>query len=241
MSNIPNYYLQIPKSMMDDEYRNPNKNFPLKHPFTAIIDGPTNSGKTNIAVHILNESRAFERLFIVSALADEVLYKFIKHEMTKNGKKDNFIITSSVKDLPTVKQLQKTKHLQTLIIFDDLINGEKKELQAAVDYYTMGRKASLSSIFLTQAIMPIPIVIRQNARYLIILKQQDLSDLDRIFQKYVIGKANKTPEYKEKYETVHEMYRDSTKEPHDFLLIDKQAPADKPKFYHGFENYYNYN
>jgi hypothetical protein len=86
--------------------------------------GGTGTGKTKLFVNYLASSpMTFGKVIIVSKLIEEPLYQFLKDKLKKS------IVFYSLDQLPSLNEYtdsQKGEEMETLIVFDDLVNDLKK-------------------------------------------------------------------------------------------------------------------
>ncbi|KAJ1394610.1 hypothetical protein B484DRAFT_340328 [Ochromonadaceae sp. CCMP2298] len=188
--------------------------------------GGTGTGKTNFLVNFIAASpMTFGRVIIVSKLIEEALYQFLKDELKGS------IVFYSLEQLPSLNEYtesQKGEEMETLIVFDDLVNDLKKDSKVK-DYFIAGRKCYLTMMFLSQSYFKVEKVIRGQLNYLIMLKVSSGKDLKIILSDYSLGI---TPD------ELVEIHTEATKEPLSFLKIDINTPNPDKKFSQGFKDFF---
>jgi ABC-type oligopeptide transport system ATPase subunit len=188
--------------------------------------GASGTGKTNFLVNYLVASpMTFGKVIIVSKLIEEPLYQFLKDELKGS------IVFYSLDQLPSLNEYtdsQKGEEMETLIVFDDLVNDLKKDSKVK-DYFIAGRKCGLTMLFLTQSYYKVEKVIRGQLNYLIMLKVSSGKDLKMILSDYSLGI---TPD------ELVEIHTEATKEPLSFLKIDINTPNKDKKFSQGFKDFF---
>ena len=223
-NKIVNLYEQIPKEFTDSmNYKNPSKDFPLKHPFRLLISGGSGTGKSNVAINIVKMSKAFDEIWIIAKDVSEALYKYLA-----TNKK--FKIFDSMDDVPPLDEMNSKK--QKLLIFDDMITESNKVLDKIAEYFVRGRKKNTSCIFITQSYFDVPTLLRKNLTHLLLMKLSDDGDLKRILRVYKFGSDSK--EYEKK---IYKIYSDATSKDFGFFVIDLVNP--KNRYWDNFEFFYN--
>ena len=127
--------------------------FAFKHPFTCMIAGPTQSGKTTIIKKII--SQCSSGLFDMSP--DIIIYCYSQwqdaYEDIKNSGLDKAIEripVEFIKGLPDIEIFNPSK--KTLLILDDLMTVSGKD-KAVLDIFTTdSHHQNISVIFVTQNI-----------------------------------------------------------------------------------------
>jgi putative hemolysin len=121
------------------------------------------------------------------------------------------------------------KDVNHLIIIDDLMMAKNQD--KVCEYFMMCRKKNITIMYLGQHFYKIPIVVRQNSNYFIVLKAGNKKSLNLMLNEFSVGVDK---------EQLQKMYEYATKEKFNFLLIDNDADVEK-KFRHNFTEYLNPN
>ena len=120
------------------------------------------------------------------------------------------------------KDFDKSDGTQSIVIFDDLVLA--KNQKPIENYYLRSRKFNVSCVYLSQAYHSIPIFIRKNSQYVVILKLGGQREVNRILSDFGLGVSK---------EQMLGMYEFATSQKFSPLLIDTEAEKDK-KFRKGF-------
>ena len=73
-------------------------------------------------------------------------------------------------EIPNTDEYENEPGYSECVIFDDLINSDRKTLENIADHFIEGRHSGLSTIFITQDYHQTPRAIRQNCDHLIVYK-----------------------------------------------------------------------
>lgn len=188
----------------------------------ALITGPTSSGKTTILLNLINVMpKTFDKITLCLKDSDEPLYNMlIDRIQKKNGEIDVF----EDGDVPLLSDIEKDG--QQLFVFDDLV-GEKESNKQISQYYKLGRKKFISSVYLTQSYYQSPKFVRDQIQYLFIKQVRSNIELKRILNDYAFTHIT--------LDQMINYYEECTKEFTDFMLIDVK----KKKIYHNFTKLLN--
>ncbi len=216
-----NFYERVPKHMLLDA---PNPNYDdhlIKTPFRMCVSAPSGSGKTTFLLNLLQRfstgKGTFAKIYIITRNADESLYNYLK------TKSDQIFIKEGLENLPNLdKDFDKTDGTQSIVCFDDLVLA--KNQKPIENYYLRSRKFNVSCVYLSQAYHSIPIFIRKNSQYVVILKLGGQREVNRILSDFGLGVSK---------EQMLGMYEFATAQKFSPLLIDTEAEKDK-KFRKGF-------
>lgn len=225
MSNIINYYETIPREFLDD--MGPNPNFELhrmKLPFRACVVASSGGGKTNFITHLIHlfckGKGSFNDITVVCKDKTEPLYRYLA------SKSDSIQIKEGQHELPDLDKINKEE--THLIILDDLQMDKNQERLA--QFYIRGRKKNVSILYLAQNYYYIPLVIRGNCNYLILLKLGNNREIASIL------KTNGLAIDKDQ---LLKMYKYSTSEQFTPLIVDIESGDDLKKYRKGLTQYLN--
>lgn len=143
----------------------------------AIVCGPSNCGKSNLMLSILLSPNGlkFENVYIYSKSLHQPKYKYL--ERVLNGIIGYFPFKENVMIIPPEEALS-----NSIFIFDDVACDKQDKIR---EYFSMGRHKNIDSFYLNQSYTRIPKhLIRDNANFLIIFKQDDLN-LKHIYADHV--------------------------------------------------------
>jgi hypothetical protein len=126
-------------------------------------------------------------------------------------------ITEGLHTLPALNKFDKDE--SHLIIIDDLVLAKNQE--QVCEYYIRCRKQNVTVIYLSQSYFKIPIIIRQNCNYAVILGIGNKRSMNLMLSEFAIGASK---------EQLMGMYKYATKEKLHFLLIDVDETNSELKF-----------
>ena len=219
---ITNYYNYLPKTNKI-KYYNPNEcDLVPIHPSKILITGRSGNtnkkpGKTNLVLNIIDKCNNFDRFYLFckmmgnDPLYDNILISKLEHLERKYNTSILVIKTNSLDDLPDVYSDIIDSDYQNLIIFDDMIDEDKKSLKKVEQYFVMMRKKNCSMIFITQNYFETPKTIRKNCDYFFFTSLSSGNELSQIYQDLAKNEISKD-------EFIH-MYQNAVKDGH--FLIDK--------------------
>jgi hypothetical protein len=232
---ITNYYNHLPK---DNKivYNNPNEcHLVPVHPCKILITGRSGNtnkkaGKTNLVLNIIEKCNNFERYYLFckmlgnDPLYDELLIPKLQQLEDKFNTSILIIKSNSLDDVPNVNSELIDPKYQNLIIFDDMIDEDKKSLRKVEQYFVMMRKKNCSMIFITQNYFETPKTIRKNCDYFLFTSLSGENDLSEIYQDQAKNDITK--------EQFIQMYKNAVQDGH--LMIDKNMSDVKLKFRKNF-------
>ena len=194
------------------------------HPHRTCIVGASNTGKTNILMNIINESKNFHKIYLYAKKLDEPLYQCFIDNWTKLGESIGFDILEYSNDINDIVDLNSVdQSIQNLIVFDDMVC--ERNLDKVSELFIRGRKSNCSIIFISQSYFGIPTQVRINSDYYIFTRNLKGNELIQVAKDY--GGILSIDNFKE-------MYRNSTKQGYDFFMIDLQNKDDKYRFRKNF-------
>ena len=136
----------------------------FSHPFTAIVSGPTKSGKTVFTTTLINNA-----LNMIQPPPQEIFWCYGEwqpayHQLMERGVK-------LIDGVPDMSQLKKSPEIPKLIIFDDLMQDIKSD-QHLVKLFTRGSHHwNLSVVHIVQNIFYKGLrTSRVNVQYLVLMK-----------------------------------------------------------------------
>ena len=141
---IPNYDPGFSKS-----------NYKQGHPympadvFRMLICGPSNSGKTNILLHMLYELLEFDKIYLFSKNLHQNKYQCLLQDFAL-----------PLEQLPVDNQ--------KIVVFDDLVCESNQN--SIINYFINGRHRNCCVIYLTQTFYKVPKNIRDNCSHFCIFR-----------------------------------------------------------------------
>lgn len=222
--NIKDWY-QIANKSGEGITRKLDKNF-NKHlikPCQMIsIIGQTGSGKSQAILEFLSrKNEAFYKIILFSgSTVDEPLYKLIEKHI------DGIEMIDDPEDLPDLIDMnEEEKKHEKLIIFDDIINLPKKQLNKIQKWFNSARKYGYTCIATAQNYTDLPIQIRRNTMIFIIFRLNDMNTINQILKNHNNNGDDK--------ELVKKAYFIATSKPHNFFLLDTTS-NDNKRYRHNF-------
>ena len=185
---IVNYYDHIKK---EDKamYHYPNEaQINISLPARLLVCGPSGTGKTNVILNLMKGIGIWDKVIILAKDLEEPLYKHVievYRKLEKKHKVQILLAISSVNDMPDLDKDFDPKE-NTLLICDDLICENAKDLTKLEPFWVRGRKKSITMAFLAQGYFDVPKKIRKNSNYVILKKISNPLDLGRILKEYAL-------------------------------------------------------
>ena len=196
------------KSVKEHQTKSFNPNYGKKHfielPARILIIGPSGSGKSNSLLNLLKRfNGTFDHIYLGLKNSNEPLYEYLIKKL------DDSITVYENGEIPRLNDIPKSG--EQLFIFDDLV-GEKGANSIIEEYFKLGRKKNITSIYLSQSYFKTPKFIRDNLSYLIIKKITSKRELRLILNDYPINDIN--------IDQLKDIYEKTTKKFEDCLCID---------------------
>ena len=117
-----------------------------------------------------------------------------------------------------IEDYNKNRKRKVLIFFDDMISHVMSDKKAQQELFIRCRKLNISLCFLTQSYFSVPKDVRLNYTNYIIFKLNNKRELQNIA-------INHSADID--YKDFVNIYRNCTREPYNFLIIDTTQPVDK--------------
>jgi DNA helicase HerA-like ATPase len=147
-----------------------DKNFKKHHvlPKSMILAlGGTGTGKTNALMDLLDKKNdVWHNIIIFNPNnTDEPLYNLLQSKIP------DVELINDIDEGPHVQEFDdKNKSKSKLIVFDDFINLNKKQMAVLADYAISSRKFAFTCVFMSQSYTSIPKIISRNCNYIMIFK-----------------------------------------------------------------------
>jgi len=175
---------------------------PFRHPFTMLISGPTQSGKTKFVLRLIDNVSV-----LVEPPPEKILYCFDEYQPQTF---DPYRNVQFHKGIPNLEMFD--GRARTLVILDDLMTDVDKNVS---DMFTkVSHHRNMSVIFLLQNLFhksPHTRTISLNSHYLVLYKNPRDTGQFAVMARQMYGKNA---------QFAIEAFRDATDEPHSYLLID---------------------
>lgn len=224
-SELVNFYQLKEVQKLNPSYYEPAyKQTMIKYNSRIGVIGCSGAGKSQFLLsYIANSPDTYGHIFIVHKM-EEPLYTFLE----KSIKSDNITFYKKLSDLPQPKDLPHGDK-QRMLVFDDIVND--KDQSIVCEYFLRGRKLNngLTMMYLAQSYMKMPIFVRHQLNYLILLKVASDGDLKRIVSNYSVGVDAKQ---------LLELYKSAIKPRPDFLKLDISTHLMNRKFSKNWNHWY---
>ena len=128
--------------------------------------------------------------------------------------------------LPDLTEMngEEKKH-EKLIIFDDIINLNKKQLNKIQKWFNSARKYGFTCIATAQNYTDLPIQMRRNTMIFMIFRLNDINSINQILKNHNnVGHSK---------ELVKKAYFEATSQPQHFFMLDTTSNDDK-RYRHDF-------
>jgi hypothetical protein len=221
--SIINFYEAMPTKFLDIPTPNPNKDLHgFDIPFRLCCVSFSGGGKSNWITNLISlfsqGKGTFGLVVIICKDKEEPLYKFLA------SKSEQIRVVEGLNNLPNLDTFEKES--ASLVIIDDcqLDRSQEKVCQ----YYIRCRKKNVSIAYLAQNYYCIPVVIRQNCNYLVLLKINGQREVKMILKSGGIGIE---------VEQLIQMYKYCTLDKFVPLIIDLESSDENHKFRKGFLEY----
>ena len=180
----------------------------LKHPFTAIVVGPTSCGKTRFVFRVIDNATK-----MVTPSPSKIVYCYGEYQELFNRYPEVIFHQG----LPSIDQFDGSE--TTLLIVDDLMMETN---ETVANLFTRGsHHRNVSIMFLAQNLFPknkFARTISLNAHYMILFKNpRDASQFANLARQM----------YPKSSKFAVEAYKDATREPYSYLLLDLTPEQDE--------------
>jgi hypothetical protein len=200
--------------------------FKFKHPFTCLVSGPTQSGKTYFVEKIITNIDK-----IIEPVPTKIIWCYGEYQDRYDSFPDNIILCEGLSGLEEIDRDERN-----LLIIDDLMQeiGGSSEIS---ELFTKGsHHRNLSVILIVQNLFHQSKIMRTvslNSHYLVIFKNpRDAGQIRHLSQQLFPGKVK----------FLVDAYKQATNEPHGYLVIDcKQNTPENQRVLSGVldqEGYY---
>ena len=211
---------------LDDIVSNKSSSERNDWPFRMLIIGPSDSGKTNTLLHLINNLHPIDKIYLYAKDIGEDKFNYLINKREQTGIKNlndskAFIEHSDdMSDaLGDIKNYNKNRDKKLLIVFDDMIsdieynNNFRKIIK---ELFFRGRKINVSVVFITQSYFRALKDARLNRMHYILMEINTKNELKKIAEE----KSGHLD-----YKGFLKIYNYCTKEPYSFMLIDTRPAA----------------
>lgn len=196
----------------------------LPNSIRCIICGPSNCGKTNVIIGLLENPNGlrFQNVYIYSRSLYQPKYEYLKKMLATIKEISCYMFSSNETVIPP----EEVKP-NSVFIFDDVICDKQNNIKS---YFCMGRHKGVDCFYLSQSYTHIPKhLIRENAN-LIVLFKQDNANLKHIFNDCGIS-SDMT------FEKFKFMCDKCWDQKYNFIVIDLESDTNKGRYRKGFDHY----
>ena len=194
-----------------------------------LIIGPSDSGKTNVLLHLINNLHPIDEIYLYPKDIHEPKYEYLINKREQAGIKNvnnphAFIeYSDDMNDvLDDINTYNKNRDKKVLMVFDDMIADieyNKSFKRIIKELFYRERKINVSIVFITQSYFRALKDARFNSTHYILMKIGNKKELKRI--------AEEKSDHLD-YKDFLKMYNYCTKEPYSFMLIDTRPTASIP-------------
>jgi hypothetical protein len=175
-----------------------------KHPFTAIVAGPTGCGKTSFVLKFIKYAKD-----VITPPPEHILWCYGTFQEAFNDLNE----VELHEGLPNIDMLQS----KTLMVIDDLMSEADDRLNKIFTKYSHHK--DISVLFLTQNLFHKGArTMTLNSHYLVLFKNpRDASQISYLARQMFPGGRSKY---------MIESFADATAKPYQYLLVDLKADTD---------------
>lgn len=189
----------------------------------ALIVGPSNCGKTNVMISLLEERTglAFSNVYIYSKSLHQPKYEYLKILITKIKEIGFYTFADNCNVIPPSEAKP-----DSVFIFDDITSEKQDSVRS---YFSMGRHNDIDCFFLCQTYSFIKKqLIRDNANFLIIFKQDELN-LKHIYNDHVNVDMS--------FDIFRDICAECWRDDHGFVVVDKGSDFGNGRYRKGFHTF----
>lgn len=197
--------------------------FLLPSTIRCIIVGPSNCGKTNVMISLIEHENGlkFENIYVYSKSLYQPKYLYLE-KLLKPLKGIGYYAFNSSEDILEPAEAKQN----SVFIFDDVACNNQDIIR---EYFSMGRHNHIDCFYLCQTYARIPKhLIRDNANALILFKQ-DEQNLKHIYSNHIASDMN--------FEEFKNMCSVCWHQPYGFLGIFLDNKIDEGRYRKGFDQY----
>lgn len=201
----------------------PRHSLLLPNTIRALIVGPSNCGKTNVMIGLIESPNGvkFKNIYLYSKSLYQPKYQYLR-ELIQPIKGMGFHTFSENEDVLPPDEAKSN----SIIIFDDVACEKQNNIRS---YFCMGRHKNIDCFYLCQTYTRIPKhLIRDNANMVIMFKQDEMN-MKHIYNDHVGADMN--------LENFSNMCRKCWKDKYGFLVINKDDPIDGGRYRKGFDTF----
>lgn len=197
----------------------------LPNSIRALIVGPSNCGKTNVMLSLIESPNGlkFENIYVYSKSLYQPKYEYLK-KLISTVKGMGYYTFSDNAEVISPDSAKRN----SIMIFDDVACEKQNNIRS---YFAMGRHKDVDSFYLCQTYTRIPKhLVRDNANIIIMFKQDELN-LKHIYNDHVGSDMS--------LEKFRDVCRECWKENYGFLTISKDDEINCGRYRKGFDIFIN--
>ena len=195
----------------------------LPNTIRCLICGPSNCGKTNVLVSLLESPHGvrFENVYVYSKSLQQPKYQYLENLLAPIDEIGYFTFSNNSDVIPPSESLP-----NSIFIFDDVACDKQDTIR---EYFAMGRHSNVDCFYLCQTYAKIPKhLIRDNANLLILFKQ-DGTNLKHVYNDHVNTDMS--------YEDFCALCRNCWQREYGFAVIDKDSAMSNGRYRKGFNEF----
>lgn len=199
----------------------------LPNSIRCIIAGPSNCGKTNLLIGMIESEHGlkFENIYIYSKSLEQEKYTYLR-KLFAPLKHIGFYTFSSSDKVIAPSAAKKN----SIMIFDDVICDKNQE--NIRNYYCLGRHRNIDCFYLTQTYTRVSKhLIRDNCNFLILFRQDDMN-LRHVFNDMSVACDMK-------FEQFRQFCLECWRQKYGFAVIDLDSDVNRGRYRKGFSSYLN--
>ena len=150
------------------------------HPYRILIIGGLGSGKTNTLLHLINEKKDIDKIYLSAKDLSESKYEYlIRNRKTAgikhlNDSKSFIECSNTMNDVyGKMDNYNPNRKTRILIVFDNMIGdimANKRFQSIIIELFIRCRKTNISLVFITQSYVSVPKDVRLNSTHNLIMK-----------------------------------------------------------------------
>ena len=195
----------------------------LPNTIRGIICGPSNCGKTNVLINLIESPHGvhFENIYVYSKSLQQPKYRYLENLLSSIEEIGYFTFSNNSDVIPPSEALP-----NSIFIFDDVACDKQDTIR---EYFAMGRHSSVDCFYLCQTYAKIPKhLIRDNANVLILFKQ-DGTNLKHVYNDHVNTDMS--------YDDFRAFCQKCWQHKYGFVVIDKDSSLTNGRYRKGFNDF----
>jgi len=179
-------------------------------PARIAIVGASGSGKTNMALDLIERYLPWHNLLIYARHLDSPAYQALREKIERREEKLKRPISIWEDSLSNVVPLEELNPSNTTVaVFDDFITS--KDQTPIIDYFIRGRHRGVTPVYISQSYYDIPKIIRGQLSHVCIYRGYSGHDVIGLWKDH--GSGMRRDEFER-------FLRDATRRPYGFAVID---------------------